>query len=160
VICSDDVVDDERSICAQVMSKSDVVMKNQAGHIKVERNIAAHTHNPHLVKFYYAFQVADRVVVVCYARHRALCVMLSLCRRQTRRNLYMVMEYLPGGDLAALLRAFDTFDIRMTRQVCVSARCARVIAVRQYVAETANALEYLHSAGIIHRDIKPGGDCA
>ena len=57
----------------KVINKGDVMMKNQAGHIKTERNIAAHTHNPHLVRFYYAFQ--------------------------TRSNLYMVMEYLPGGDL-------------------------------------------------------------
>jgi tRNA A-37 threonylcarbamoyl transferase component Bud32 len=98
----------------KVMSKRDVRAKKQAGHIKSERNIAAHTACPYLVRFYYAFQ--------------------------TRINLYMVMEYLPGGDLASLLRALGRFDIDMARA---------------YIAETVEALEYLHHAGVVHRDIKP-----
>jgi serine/threonine protein kinase len=98
----------------KVMSKRDVRAKKQAGHIKSERNIAAHTACPYLVRFYYAFQ--------------------------TRINLYMVMEYLPGGDLASLLRALGCFDVDMARA---------------YIAETVEALEYLHHAGVVHRDIKP-----
>jgi serine/threonine protein kinase len=98
----------------KVMSKRDVRAKKQAGHIKSERNIAAHTACPYLVRFYYAFQ--------------------------TRINLYMVMEYLPGGDLASLLRALGRFDVDMARA---------------YIAETVEALEYLHHAGVVHRDIKP-----
>lgn len=70
---------------------------------------------------------------------------------QSREKVYLVMEYLPGGisgfltlsilgDLASLLHKFSFFNEKITRQ---------------YMAEITLILEYLHSIGIIHRDIKP-----
>jgi serine/threonine protein kinase len=59
---------------------------------------------------------------------------------QTRDNLYMVMEYVPGGDCCSLL---------LTRGQ-LSESTARFI-----VAEVASALSVLHSLGYMHRDIKP-----
>ncbi|KAK6938801.1 Protein kinase domain [Dillenia turbinata] len=55
-------------------------------------------------------------------------------------NLYLVMEYLNGGDLYSLLRKVG----------CLEEDVARI-----YVAELVLALEYLHSLGIVHRDLKP-----
>ncbi|ONK76107.1 uncharacterized protein A4U43_C03F23980 [Asparagus officinalis] len=55
-------------------------------------------------------------------------------------NLYLVMEYLNGGDLYSLLRNLGCLDEEMART---------------YVAELVLALEYLHSLSVIHRDLKP-----
>eukprot|EP00834_Sanchytrium_tribonematis_P005945 NODE_398_length_8105_cov_1.375094.p2 type:complete len:265 gc:universal NODE_398_length_8105_cov_1.375094:7575-6781(-) len=50
------------------------------------------------------------------------------------------MEYLNGGDLSSLLSNLGTFSTAMCRQ---------------YSAEIGLALEFCHSQGIVHRDIKP-----
>jgi serine/threonine protein kinase len=59
---------------------------------------------------------------------------------QDEKNLYLVMEYLPGGDLMGLLMKRDTFTEAATRH------CA---------AELVMAIGYVHSLGYIHRDLKP-----
>jgi serine/threonine protein kinase len=59
---------------------------------------------------------------------------------QDAKNLYMVMEYLPGGDLMGLLIKKDTFTEQETMQ---------------YMAEIALAISSVHSLGYIHRDLKP-----
>jgi microtubule-associated serine/threonine kinase len=58
----------------------------------------------------------------------------------SRDNLYIVMEYLNGGDCYSLLRNMGALDEEVARQ---------------YVAEAVLALEYCHTQGIIHRDLKP-----
>jgi serine/threonine protein kinase len=50
------------------------------------------------------------------------------------------MEYLNGGDLYSLLRNLG---------------CLEEDIVRVYIAEVVLALEYLHSEGVVHRDLKP-----
>ncbi len=55
---------------------------------------------------------------------------------QSKSHLFLVMEYLSGGDLASLLRVLGVF--------------LEPMAVF-YVAEMAEAVEYLHSNGIVHR---------
>ncbi|KAG5602201.1 hypothetical protein H5410_033571 [Solanum commersonii] len=57
-----------------------------------------------------------------------------------RENLYLVMEYLNGGDLYSLLRNLGCLDEEV---------------VRVYIAEVVLALEYLHSQHVVHRDLKP-----
>jgi len=74
----------------------------------------AKAHTPFVVKLYYAFQ--------------------------SEENVYLVMEYLVGGDLASLLKNFGEFEEPM---------------IKVYIAEIVLALEYLHRIGIIHRDLKP-----
>ncbi|CRL04319.1 CLUMA_CG017414, isoform A [Clunio marinus] len=59
---------------------------------------------------------------------------------QDRENLYLVMEYLPGGDLLGLMIRFGAFDEELARF---------------YLAEIALALNALHSMGFVHRDVKP-----
>jgi serine/threonine protein kinase len=58
---------------------------------------------------------------------------------QDERNLYMVMEYLPGGDLMGLLMKEDTFS---------------EAAARFYIAELIQAVSSVHALGYIHRDLK------
>ena len=59
---------------------------------------------------------------------------------QTETKLYFVIDYLNGGELFTYLRNADRFDERRTRV---------------YAAELVIALSYLHSNGIIYRDLKP-----
>ncbi|GAM26119.1 hypothetical protein SAMD00019534_092940 [Acytostelium subglobosum LB1] len=98
----------------KVLKKLDTIRKNMVDHVIIERNILAAVQNPFVVKLFYAFQSADK--------------------------LYLVMEYLIGGDCASLLRALGCFEETMARH---------------YIAETVLCLEYLHKQSIIHRDLKP-----
>ncbi|EQC30734.1 AGC/NDR protein kinase [Saprolegnia diclina VS20] len=98
------------------MLKSSMVMKNQVGHVRAERDILAMADNEcqWLVTLQYSFQDTNR--------------------------LYMVMEYLPGGDLMGLLIKEDKLSETTTRF---------------YAAEMVMAIESVHELGYIHRDIKP-----
>lgn len=55
---------------------------------------------------------------------------------QDRENLYLVMEYLPGGDLLSLMIRNGAFDEGLARF---------------YLAEIALALNALHTMGFVHR---------
>lgn len=96
------------------LNKQQAVLKNQLTHIKAERNILASTNSPFLIRSYFSFQTKD--------------------------NLYLVMEYAPGGDVYSLLKNLGCLDEDMTRT---------------YVAQIVLALGYLHKMNIIHRDLKP-----
>ncbi|XP_043687810.1 probable serine/threonine protein kinase IRE4 isoform X4 [Telopea speciosissima] len=98
----------------QVLKKLDMLRKNDIERILAERNILITVRNPFVVRFFYSFTCRD--------------------------NLYLVMEYLNGGDLYSLQRNVG----------CLEEDVARI-----YIAELVLALEYLHSLGIVHRDLKP-----
>ncbi len=55
-------------------------------------------------------------------------------------NPYLVEEYLPGEDLAHLIRRHEPNDLGIRLD---------------YLAQIAGGLEYAHQKGVIHRDIKP-----
>ncbi|KAK4837428.1 hypothetical protein QYF36_005327 [Acer negundo] len=98
----------------KVLKKADTIRKNAVESILAERNILISVRNPFVVRFFYSF--------TC------------------RENLYLVMEYLNGGDLYSLLKNLGCLDEDMARI---------------YIAEVVLALEYLHSMNVIHRDLKP-----
>ena len=85
-----------------------------ATQVVAERNALAITKSPFIVGLFYCLQSSD--------------------------NVFLVMEYLIGGDLKSLLSVYGFFDERMARF---------------YIAEIALALQYLHERDIIHRDLKP-----
>jgi Protein kinase domain len=97
----------------KVLKKSHLSLKNQRDRVSSEQAILAQTANPWIVKMFYSFENKD--------------------------HLFIVMEYLPGGDCLSLLEKFNSIEERLAKQ---------------YLAEAVLALEYLHSRGIIHRDIK------
>ncbi|XP_066356219.1 probable serine/threonine protein kinase IRE isoform X2 [Miscanthus floridulus] len=98
----------------KVLRKADMIRKNAVESILAERDILISARNPFVVRFFYSF--------TC------------------RENLYLVMEYLNGGDLYSLLRNLGCLDEDLART---------------YIAELVLALEYLHSMSVIHRDLKP-----
>jgi len=60
---------------------------------------------------------------------------------QDRENLYLLMEYAPGGSLQRMLEAEGALTVE---------------EARFYMAEVLLALEELHNLNFIHRDVKPG----
>jgi Rho-associated protein kinase 1 len=58
---------------------------------------------------------------------------------QDSRFLYMVMEYLPGGDLVGLMSQYE-----------INEDWARF-----FTAELVLAVDAVHTLGYIHRDVKP-----
>lgn len=59
---------------------------------------------------------------------------------QTNSYLYLVMEYLPGGDLMNMISMLGSFPERVARF---------------FIAEVCLAVHHLHLHSIVHRDIKP-----
>lgn len=98
----------------KVMKKSEMVHKNMVAQVMNERNALALTKSPFCVQLYYSLQTASSV--------------------------YLVMDYMVGGDLKSLLSVYGFFDEQMAAF---------------YVAEVCLALQYLHGHNIVHRDIKP-----
>ncbi|CAG0897346.1 unnamed protein product [Cyprideis torosa] len=98
----------------KILRKADMLEKEQVAHVRAERDVLVEADHQWIVKMYYSFQ--DTV------------------------NLYLIMEFLPGGDMMTLLMKKDTLSEEVTQF---------------YVAETALAIESIHRLGFIHRDIKP-----
>ncbi|KAJ2824867.1 rim15, signal transduction response regulator, partial [Coemansia sp. 'formosensis'] len=99
----------------KILKKADMISKNQISNVKAERAIMmAQTGSPFVVRLLYTFQ--------------------------SRTSLYLVMEYLNGGDCAALLKAIGTLSEDWARN---------------YLAEVVLGIEDLHARNVVHRDLKP-----
>ncbi|CAL9098994.1 uncharacterized protein LOC135638811 isoform X1 [Musa acuminata AAA Group] len=96
------------------LKKSEMLRRGQVEHVKAERNLLAEVDSAYIVKLYFSFQDDE--------------------------YLYLIMEYLPGGDMMTLLMRKDTLT---------------EYEARFYVAETVLAIESIHKHNYIHRDIKP-----
>ncbi|KAK5120557.1 hypothetical protein LTR85_006213 [Meristemomyces frigidus] len=94
--------------------KAEMHKKDQLAHVRAERDILANADSPWLVKLHTSFQDST--------------------------FLYMLMEFLPGGDLMTMLIKYEIFSEDITRF---------------YMAEITLAIEAVHKLGFIHRDIKP-----
>ncbi|KAI6684147.1 hypothetical protein NL676_030060 [Syzygium grande] len=96
------------------LKKSEMLRRGQVEHVKAERNLLAEVDSNCIVKLYCSFQDDE--------------------------FLYLIMEYLPGGDMMTLLMRKDT----LTED-----------EAKFYVGETVLAIESIHKHNYIHRDIKP-----
>ncbi|XP_020612291.1 serine/threonine-protein kinase Chk2-like [Orbicella faveolata] len=103
---------DKQFYAIKVVKKTDVVNKNMIEQVVAERDCLAIAKSPYIVNLFYSFQSKDRI--------------------------FLVMEYLIGGDCKSLLHNLGYFDEKMSRI---------------YIAQVVLALEYLHKHGIIHRYI-------
>lgn len=72
------------------------------------------------------------------------CIVKLYCSFQDDEYLYLIMEYLPGGDMMTLLMRKDT----LTED-----------EARFYVAETVLAIESIHKHNYIHRFVDGWFEC-
>ncbi|XP_068509877.1 citron Rho-interacting kinase isoform X9 [Anas acuta] len=99
----------------KVMSKESLLAQEHVSFFEEERSILSQNTSPWIPQLQYAFQ--------------------------DKKNLYLVMEYQPGGDLLSLLNRYeDHLDEAM---------------VQFYLAELVLAIHSVHQMGYVHRDIKP-----
>lgn len=98
----------------KVLRKADIVRLRQVEHIRSEREILANYSHPFIVTLY--------------------------CTFQDSHNLYMLLEYVCGGELFAHLRRAGRFDVS---------------TAQFYSCEIVLAIEFLHSNNVIYRDLKP-----
>jgi serine/threonine kinase 38 len=103
-----------RLVAIKKMKKEEMIKKNQSKHVIAEREILAQADNKWIVDLHLSFTDVE--------------------------NLYLVMEYLPGGDLMNQLIKWDIFSEQETRF---------------YMVELVLAIESVHKLNYIHRDIKP-----
>ena len=95
--------------------KTAIIENNLKENIVLEKNILQSNHHPFIVALYYAFQNST--------------------------SIYLVMEYLSGGDIFNLLRRQQKFTED---------------TARFYLAEVCMAVDYLHrEMNLIYRDLKP-----
>lgn len=98
----------------KTLRKAALIKRNQVAHTATERHILQNIHCPFLVHLVYAFQTADK--------------------------LYMVLDYMAGGELFFWLKKDRKFSENRARL---------------YAAEITVALEALHAGDIVYRDLKP-----
>uniref|UniRef100_A0A8C6TQX0 Ribosomal protein S6 kinase n=1 Tax=Neogobius melanostomus TaxID=47308 RepID=A0A8C6TQX0_9GOBI len=103
-------------IFAMKVLKKAMIVRNakDTAHTKAERNILEEVKHPFIVDLIYAFQTGGK--------------------------LYLILEYLSGGELFMQLEREGIF---MEDTACF------------YLAEISMALGHLHKKGIIYRDLKP-----
>jgi serine/threonine protein kinase len=101
---------------AKVMSKAKIILRRSEENVLGEKKILSKIYHPFIVNMYFSFQDYD--------------------------NLYLLMDFLSGGDLRYHLSH---------KKPCVFTE----IQTKFFISNILIALDYIHSQKIIHRDIKP-----
>lgn len=99
----------------KVLKKADMIAKNQVTNVKAERAIMMwQGESDFVAKLYWTFSSKD--------------------------YLYLVMEYLNGGDCSSLVKVLGGLPEDWAKK---------------YIGEVVLGVEHLHNRGIVHRDLKP-----
>jgi serine/threonine-protein kinase RIM15 len=97
------------------LRKTDMIAKNQVSNVKAERAIMMwQGESDFVAKLYWTFS--------------------------NKEHLFLVMEYLNGGDCASLVKILGGLTEDWAKK---------------YIAEVVLGVAHLHSRGIVHRDLKP-----
>lgn len=105
---------DGQIFAMKVLRKDMIIARNQVTHTRAEKSILEKIQHPFIIKLHYAFQ--------------------------TKEKLYMIFDYINGGELFYHLKKEGKFSEKR---------------VKFYAAELVCALSHLHSLNILYRDIKP-----
>lgn len=97
----------------KLLSKVEMIKRSDSTFFWEERHIMAHANSEWILKLHFAFQ--------------------------DHKYLYMVMDYMPGGDLVSLMSNYD-----------IPEKWAKF-----YTMEIVLALDVIHGMGFVHRDVKP-----
>ena len=103
-----------KSITISVLNKEEQRKNDAVALTKVERDVLLRVRHPFVVQMAYAFS--------------------------TQQNLYMVMDFINGGDLYSHMQQQTRFP---------------EAAMRLWAAEISLAVGYLHTVGVVFRDLKP-----
>eukprot|EP00889_Picochlorum_renovo_P004577 jgi/Picre1/31607/NNA_006959.t1 len=101
-------------IFAMKVMKKDRIGEESGEYVRAERNALTSVVHPYIVTLRYSFQ--------------------------TKKKLYLVLDFINGGHLFFQLYRAGTFDEDLARL---------------YTAELVSAISHLHSLGFVHRDLKP-----
>ncbi|CAI5760404.1 unnamed protein product [Candida verbasci] len=102
-------------VAIKCLRKRDMIAKNQVLNVKSERAVMMRqSDSPYVAQLYSSFQ--------------------------SKNYLYLVMEYLNGGDCGNLIKTLGVIGLDWSSK---------------YIAEIIVGVDDLHKRGIIHRDLKP-----
>ena len=103
----------------KVLKKDKILEQGQFEHTMTERAILAQVNSPFVVDMQFAFQTEDK--------------------------LYLIMEFVSGGEL------FTYIQLQKEK----TGNYLDEVAIAFYAAEIVVALEHIHSQNIVYRDLKP-----
>jgi len=103
----------DETFAMKMLSKKHIIENNEIEHTMAECRILQRLRHPFLINLHYAFQTED--------------------------NLYLILDFVNGGELF--------FHLQQEKRFTES-------RARFYAAEILLGLEYLHNAGVLYRDLK------
>ena len=101
-------------VALKVLRKANIIMDDQVANVRSEREVLSISKNPWIVELKCSFQDAH--------------------------YLYLVLEFIPGGDMMGMLMKFNTLQLNIAKF---------------YIAEICLAVNSVHQLGYMHRDLKP-----
>lgn len=107
-------------------------LNRESGHFVAIKEIPQHSMNPSHLQ-----AVQSEIELLHHLQHPQIVRFYETIR--TAENLYLVLEYVENGSLANILKHFGRFPEHI---------------LQVYMHQVLQGLEWLHSKGVCHRDIK------